>query len=139
MKTSPQTFASVAASAALWWAAGVFPARAQGSEARSLSVAESSAAEALAAANLELDSLREELSRTRLQIEALGLAALDPAARTIQERLAKALGELSVTRRSVRSLSESNEHLLVAGAALVADPERQGSRSVFQQVIKRAG
>jgi hypothetical protein len=72
-------------------------------------------------------------------VEALGLAALDPGARAIQERLAKALGELSVTRRSVRNLSESNEQLLEAGAALVANPEGSTARSAFQQVMKRAG
>ena len=139
MKTSPQKYSRIVASAALCWAAVTLPVGAQESGPDSSAVSESSAAEALAAANLELESLREELSRTRLQMEALGLAALDPGARAIQERLAKALGELAVTRRSVRSLSESNEQLLEAGAALVADPESSTARSAFQQVMKRAG
>ncbi len=139
MKTSPQKYTIIAAWAALCWVAVPLPVRSQDSERANSAVSESSAAEALAASNLELESLREELSRTRLQVEALGLAALDPGARAIQERLAKALGELSVTRRSVRSLSESNEQLLEAGAALVADPEGSHARSSFQQVMKRAG
>jgi hypothetical protein len=139
MKTSPRKTTGFAALAALCWAAGMLPARAQEGDSVKPAVTDSSAAEALAAANLELESLREELSRTRLQIEALGLAALDPVARAIQERLARALGELSVSRRSVRSLTESNEQLLEAGAALVADPQSPSSRSVFQQVMKRAG
>ena len=139
MRTSPHTFTSYAASAVLCWAAVMLPAGGQENSAGQPGVSETSAVEALAAANLELESLREELSRTRLQIEALGLAALDPGARAIQERLAKALGELSVIRRTVRSLSESNEQLLESGAALVADPESSSSRSAFQQVMKRAG
>ncbi|MFN5960659.1 MAG: hypothetical protein ACK5CW_04175, partial [Verrucomicrobiota bacterium] len=139
MRTSPHTFTSYAASAVLCWAAVMLPAGGQENAAGQPGVSETSAVEALAAANLELESLREELSRTRLQIEALGLAALDPGARAIQERLAKALGELSVIRRTVRSLSDSNEQLLESGAALVADPESSSSRSAFQQVMKRAG
>jgi hypothetical protein len=117
----------------------MLPARAQDTESGKPEILDSSAAEALAAANLELESIREELSRTRLQIEALGLSALDPDARAIQERLAKALGELSVSRRTIRSLTESHEQLLEAGAALVADPQSTSSRTVFQQVMKQAG
>jgi hypothetical protein len=139
MKASPQTITRVAALAGLCWAAGMLPARAQDTESGKPEILDSSAAEALAAANLELESIREELSRTRLQIEALGLSALDPDARAIQERLAKALGELSVSRRTIRSLTESHEQLLEAGAALVADPQSTSSRTVFQQVMKQAG
>jgi len=141
MKLPPQSLTHFAASAALCWAAVMLPAQAQDASpaAPVPAAAEAGAAEALASANLELESLREELSRTRLQIEALGLAALDPGVRAIQERLAKALGELSVSRRSVRSLSESNEQLLEAGAALLAAPESSTSRTAFQQVMKRAG
>lgn len=139
MKTSPRRYTSITASAALCWAAVTLPVRSEDADSNYSGISERSAAEALAVANLELESLREELSRTRLQVEALGLAALDPGARAIQERLAKALGELSVTRRSVRNLSESNEQLLEAGAALVANPEGSTARSAFQQVMKRAG
>ncbi len=139
MKASPHPTFRRAAVAACCWGAVAGLAVAQEGNAPSAGTPQKATAEALAAANLELDSLREELSRSRLQIEALGLSALSPEARAIQERLAKALGELSVTRRNLLSLSQSHEQLLETGAALVSSPAESSARAAFQQAMKRAG
>ena len=62
--------------------------------------------EALAAANAEAAQFRESYTETKQQIEALGLSALDPNEKALQERLLKALGDLRLVEEHNQKLSD---------------------------------
>jgi len=89
------------------------------------------AAEALAASNAEVSELRTELERLRLQMESLGVAALKPEVRAVQERLVKALGELSIT--------ESHNRVVEAGAAVLSNPQSEVARAALESAVADAG
>ena len=94
--------------------------------------------EALAAANLERDALRAENERLRLQIESLGLAAMKPDTRAVQERLVKALGELSALRRRNEQLAEALAKLQDTASAIAADPANSEARQAYDMAAKAA-
>ena len=97
------------------------------------------AAEALAASNAEVNELRTELERLRLQMESLGVAALKPEVRAVQERLVKALGELSAAKRGLGAITESHNRLVEAGAAVLSNPQSEVARAALESAVANAG
>lgn len=97
------------------------------------------AAEALAAANAEVSELRTELERLRLQMESLGVAALKPEVRAVQERLVKALGELSAAKRGLAAITESHNRVVEAGAAVLSNPQSEVARAALEAAVANAG
>jgi hypothetical protein len=97
------------------------------------------AAQALAAANAEVSELRTELERLRLQMESLGVAALKPEVRAVQERLVKALGELSAAKRGLGSMTESHNRIVEAGAAVLSNPQSEVARAALEAAVANAG
>jgi hypothetical protein len=97
------------------------------------------AAEALAASNAEVNELRTELERLRLQMESLGVAALKPEVRAVQERLVKALGELSAAKRGLGAITESHNRVVEAGAAVLSNPQSEVARAALESAVADAG
>ena len=97
------------------------------------------AAEALAASNAEVSELRTELERLRLQMESLGVAALKPEVRAVQERLVKALGELSAAKRGLGAITESHNRVVEAGAAVLSNPQSEVARAALESAVADAG
>lgn len=97
------------------------------------------AAEALATANAEVSELRIELERLRLQMESLGVAALKPEVRAVQERLVKALGELSAAKRGLSAITESHNRVVEAGAAVLGNPQSEVARAALEAAVANAG
>ena len=97
------------------------------------------AAEALAASNAEVSELRTELERLRLQMESLGVAALKPEVRAVQERLVKALGELSAAKRGFGAITESHNRVVEAGAAVLSNPQSEVARAALESAVADAG
>jgi hypothetical protein len=97
------------------------------------------AAEALAASNAEVNELRTELERLRLQMESLGVAALKPEVRAVQERLVKALGELSAAKRGLGAITESHNRVVEAGAAVLSNPQSEVARAALEAAVANAG
>ena len=96
------------------------------------------AAEALAASNAEVNELRTELERLRLQMESLGVAALKPEVRAVQERLVKALGELSAAKRGLGAITESHNRVVEAGAAVLSNPQSEVARAALESAVANA-
>ena len=69
-------------------------------------------AESLAKANQELETLRAEYERLRLQTEALGLAGLKPELRPLQERLLAAVSDYRLADRRAKELTEAGRQSL---------------------------
>jgi hypothetical protein len=97
------------------------------------------AGEALAAANAEVGELRAERERLRLQMESLGVAALKPEVRAVQERLVKALGELSAAKRGLTAITESHNRVVEAGAAVLSNPRSEVARAALEAAVASAG
>lgn len=95
-------------------------------------------AESLARANQELETLRAEYERLRLQTEALGLAGLKPELRPLQERLLAAVSDYRLADRRVKELTERVVSLSEASLALLSDPQDKLSRERLQQELTAA-
>ncbi|MES2466257.1 MAG: hypothetical protein V4675_03055 [Verrucomicrobiota bacterium] len=95
-------------------------------------------AESLAKANQELETLRAEYERLRLQTEALGLAGLKPELRPLQERLLAAVSDYRLADRRVKELTERVVSLSEASLALLSDPQDKLSRERLQQELAAA-
>ncbi len=95
-------------------------------------------AESLAKANQELETLRAEYERLRLQTEALGLAGLKPELRPLQERLLAAVSDYRLADRRVKELTERVVSLSEASLALLSDPQDKLSRERLQQELTAA-
>lgn len=118
-----------------------FPAPASSSPSRettSSTLGAEALAGSLAAANAELETLREENAQLRLQAETLGLAALKPEVRPLQERLIAAVADYRLADRQVKQLTERVVVLSEAALALLSDPADPVSRERLQQELTSA-
>ena len=95
-------------------------------------------AESLAKSNQELETLRGEYERLRLQTEALGLAGLKPELRPLQERLLAAVSDYRIADRRAKELTESLVSLSEASLALLSDPQDKISRDRLQKELAAA-
>lgn len=92
--------------------------------------------EALAAANAELESIREQHTQLKLQMEALGIAAVKGDERSLQQRLIKAAADLSVSEKSRAESNERATRLAEAAAAYMAHPGEPALKSALDAAIK---
>ena len=97
-----------------------------------------SVGEALAAANEELETLREQHAQMKLQMEALGIAALEGNERSLQSRLLKAAAELSASEKARTESIESSSRLAEAAAAYMAKPGEPALKAALDEAIKGA-
>lgn len=92
--------------------------------------------EALAASNTELAALREQHSQLKLQMEALGVAAIKGDERSLQRRLLKATGDLSVSDAARADIAEKANRLAEASAAYMAKPGDAVIKASLDEAIK---
>jgi len=92
--------------------------------------------EALAAANAELESLREQHNQLKLQMEALGIAAVKGDERSLQQRLIKATADLAVTEKARTEAVERANRLAEAAAAFMARPGEHALKAALDEAIK---
>jgi hypothetical protein len=104
-----------------------------GSEQRLVAVGQ-----ALAAANSELESLREQHAQLKLQMEALGIAAVKGDERSLQQRLLKATSELSASEKARAEQSERLNRLAEAASAYMARPAEPALKTALEEAIKAA-
>jgi hypothetical protein len=95
-------------------------------------------AEALATSNKELGSVKEEYERLRLQMETLGVAALKPEVRVLQERLISALSDYRLSEQEKKALAERLAALSDAALALLSDPADPNGRKRLQDELAAA-
>jgi hypothetical protein len=94
--------------------------------------------EALAAANAELESLREQHAQVKLQMEALGIAAVKGDERSLQQRLLKATADLRASEKARDELAEHTSRLAEAAAAYMARPGEPALKTALDEAIKAA-
>ena len=111
------------------------PAEAPADETKPLLTA---AAESLATANADAEKYKTELERLTLQTEALGLSALSPDIRELQERLVSAVNDLRLTRESNNGLTERLVSLSEAALALLSDPASTEGRDRLRRELADA-
>jgi hypothetical protein len=92
--------------------------------------------EALAAANAELESLREQHNQLKLQMEALGIAAVKGDERSLQQRLLKATADLAVAEKARVETVERSNRLAEAAAAFMARPAEPALKTALNDAIK---
>jgi len=97
-----------------------------------------SVGEALAAANAELETLREQHTQLKLQMEALGIAALEGTGRSLQQRLLKAAADLGASEKARTEQVERTARLAEAAAAYMARPGEPALKIELDQAIKAA-
>lgn len=81
--------------------------------------------ESLAAANDELLVVRESYEKLRVQMEGLGMAAIDPSSTELQSRLLAALSDLRILEQQKRNLAEALMNLteaVLAASQTASDP-----------------
>jgi hypothetical protein len=93
--------------------------------------------EALAAANAELESLREQHNQLKLQMEALGIAPLKGDDRSLQQRLLKAAADLAVTEKARAEAVERASRLAEAASAFMARPGDPTLRTGLEDAVKK--
>jgi hypothetical protein len=92
---------------------------------------------ALAAANAELESLREQHAQLVLQMEALGIAAIKADERSLQQRLLKAASDLDASARNLNETTERATRLAEAAAAFMARPSDSALKGGLDQAIRQ--
>lgn len=97
-----------------------------------------SVGEALAASNAELETLREQHTQLKLQMEALGIAALEGTGRSLQQRLLKAAADLNASEKARAGQAERTARLAEAAAAYMASPGEPALKTELDQSIKAA-
>jgi hypothetical protein len=95
-----------------------------------------SVGEALAAANAELETLREQHNQLKLQMEALGVAAVKGDERSLQQRLLKATSDLAATEKARQEAVERGNRLAEAAAAYMARPGEPALKTALDEAIK---
>lgn len=94
--------------------------------------------EALAAANNELEALREEHSQLKLQMEALGIAAVKGDERSLQQRMLKAASDLHASEKARTKAIDRSNRLAEAAAAFMARPAEPALKTALEDAIKAA-
>lgn len=92
--------------------------------------------EALAAANAELEALRDQHAQMKLQMEALGIAAVKGDERSLQKRLLQAVAELRVSSQARTESVERANRLAEAAAAYMAKPGEPALKASLDEAIK---
>lgn len=93
-------------------------------------------AESLAAANAELAQVRDDHQKLRMQMEGLGLAAIDSSNEQLQQNLLTALSDLRIVEQQKRILADS---LLALSESAIAHAQSQSqSDSAALQNLKRS-
>lgn len=92
--------------------------------------------EALAASNAELAALREQHAQLKLQMEALGVAAIKGDDRSLQRRLLKALADLNASETSRTEIAEKANRLAEASAAFMANPSEPVVKASLEEALK---
>lgn len=94
--------------------------------------------EALAASNAELATLREQHAQLKLQMEALGIAAVKGDERSLQRQLLKAVADFSASEKARAEGMERSNRLAEASAAYMAKPGEPAMKAALEQAIKSA-
>jgi|GEM_PF-1259443 len=94
--------------------------------------------EALAAANAELETMREQHAQLKLQMEALGIAAVKGDERSLQQRLLKAVADLHASEKARTEQTERTSRLAEAAAAYMARPGEPALKTALDEAIKAA-
>ncbi len=94
------------------------------------------AGDALAAVNAELESLREQHNHLKLQMEALGVAAVKGDERSLQQRLIKATSDLAVTEKARAESVDRANRLAEAASAFMARPGDPALKEALNEAIK---
>ncbi len=97
-----------------------------------------SVGEALAAANAELETLRDQHAQLKLQMEALGIAAVKGDERSLQQRLLKVAAEFSVSDKARAESNERSNRLAEAAAAYMAKSGDPALKAALEDAIKGA-
>lgn len=97
-----------------------------------------SVGQALAASNAELEALREQHAQLKLQMEALGIAAVKGDERSLQRRLLKATADLGASERARAEQTERTVRLAEAAAAFMADPREPALKTTLDEAIRAA-
>ena len=92
--------------------------------------------EALAAANAELETLREQHNQLKLQMEALNIAALKGDERSLQQRMLKAAADLAATEKARQEAVERGNRLAEAASAFMARPSEPALKTALNDAIK---
>lgn len=95
-----------------------------------------SVCEALATSNLELETLREHYEQLKLQMEAIGVAAIKGDERSLQQRLLKAVADLRATEKDRLDLAEKSSRLAEAAAAHMSNPSSAPLKGGLEEAIK---
>lgn len=117
-------------------AAGESPGKVATDEVTGLQRKLVSVGEALAASNRELLELREQHAQLKLQMEALGVAAIKGDARSLQQRLLKAAADLRESEKANTELLEKSSRLAEASAAFMARPGDQALKAALEEALK---
>jgi hypothetical protein len=112
------------------------PKTADGKEATAEEKRLLSLGEALAATNQELEALREQHEQLKLQMEALGVAAIKGDERSLQQRLLKAGSDFRTTEKDRTELAEKSSRLAEAAAAFMAKPDEPTLKAGLEEAIK---
>ncbi len=94
--------------------------------------------EALAASNAELAALREQHAQLKLQMEALGIAAVKGDERSLQQRHLKAVADLSASEKARTEAMDRSNRLAEAAAAYMAKPGEPAMKAALEAAIKSA-
>lgn len=97
-----------------------------------------STGEALAGSIAEATAAREEARQLRLTMEALGIAALKPELKVIQQRLVSALNDYRLADRDRKALAERLLALSESALTLVSDPSSEAARENLRREIAEA-
>ena len=92
--------------------------------------------ESLAAANAELESLREQHVQLKLQMESLGIAAVKGDERSLQGRLIKATSDLGASEKARTETTERANRLAEAASAFMARPGEPALKAALNDAIK---
>ncbi|HWB04531.1 MAG TPA: hypothetical protein VG796_15995 [Verrucomicrobiales bacterium] len=112
------------------------PAKPKVDEVTSLSARVVSLGEALAASNAELAALREQHAQLKLQMEALGVAAIKGDERSLQRRLLKATADLAAVDGARADITEKANRLAEAAAAYMAKPGEPVVKASLEEALK---
>ncbi len=92
--------------------------------------------EALATANAELATLREQHAQLTLRMEALGFAAVKGDERSTQRRLLKAAADLQASETARAEITEKANRLAEAAAAYMAKPGEPVVKTSLEETVK---
>ena len=88
---------------------------------------------------LGLQQYAESPTSSVFRLKPLGWRLLKPEVRAVQERLVKALGELSAAKRGLSAMTESHNRVVEAGSAVLTTPHSEVARAALEAAVANAG